>query len=325
MEGIPMIETINETQHPENPEKFKQAVRAIFPILCFTPEQTEAFIEEFEPKFDGRSSVIQDDKGRLTFCRFYFESPQARYIQYLIPSVWEDRYLLIQDAIEKIRDKFLTDNSEHELRMRINEKPPSHTSYFAGLLPGTGFRLIPRVSMIADQDLVQQLTLPGLPPDIHETPFQEEQLINAIDIFFQAHEVNRQALSEKELMLLRAGDTSYITGIYPLKSTRQTWIGLEHLGQLIGFAFGGVWNQEISLEEVALLPAYHGKGLGRYLSIRCLQAMNSLYDGSNKYFSIGTDRTYIRALKLYHRLGFTIGNIESYASLVNHQFSETKT
>jgi ribosomal protein S18 acetylase RimI-like enzyme len=318
-----LIETINKTQHPDYPEKFKETVREIFAILCFTREQTESFIQEFEPKFDDRSSVIRDTEGRLTFCRFSLESPEARYIQYLLPSVWEDRYVMVQNAMTQIKETFLADNSEHELRMRINEKPPSHTSYFAGLLPGLGFRLRPRVTMIADQELIQQLTLPELPTEIHETSYQEEQLVNTIDIYMQAHEVNRQALTEKERELSRAGDTRYITDTYPLERTRQTWIGLEHRGQLIGFAFGGVWNQEISLEEVALLPAYHGKGLGRYLTIRCLQEMNALYDGSNKNFGIGTDRTNIRALKLYHRLGFTIGNIESYASLANHQLSET--
>ena len=92
---------------------------------------------------------------------------------------------------------------------------------------------------------------------------------------------------------------------------------------MIGFAFGGVWNQEISLEEVALLPAYHGRGLGRYLTIRCLQEMDALYGGSDKHFAIGTDRTNVRALKLYHRLGFTMGAVETYATLVNERFGET--
>lgn len=318
-----MIETINNDQHPECPAKFKEAVCDILAILCFTPDQIEAFIEDFEPKFDGRSSVIRDAKGRLTFCRFHTVRPEARYIQYLIPSVWEDRYTLLQDALEKIRDQFLADNSERELRLRINEKPPSHTSYFAGLLPGLGFRLAPRVTMAADQELVQRLTLPELPADIHETPYQVEQLARTIDVYLQAHDVNRQALTEKERKVSRARDARTMTDIYPLERTRQTWIGLEHLGQLIGFACGGVWNQEISLEEVALLPAYHGKGLGRYLTFRCLQEMDALYDGADKQFCIGTDRTYSRALKLYHRLGFTVGAIETYATLVNHQPCET--
>lgn len=186
-----MIGTITKAQHPEYPARFREAVREVFPILCFTPEQTEAFIERFEPKFDGSSSVLEDGQGRLTFCRFHLQSPEARYIQYLIPSVWEDRYSLIQDAMIKIRDEFLADNSEHELRMRINEKPPSHTSYFAGLLPGIGFRLRPRVAMIGDQDLVQQLTLPVLPAELRETPYQEERLIRTIEVYRQAHEGTR--------------------------------------------------------------------------------------------------------------------------------------
>ena len=318
-----MIETINKDEHPEYPEKFKDAVRELFPVLCFTPEQTEAFIESFAPRFDGRSSVVRDEKGRLTFCRFHVVSPEARYIQYLIPSVWEDRYSLIQDAMETIRDRFLADNAERELRMRIIETPPSHTSYYAGLLPGLGFRLSPRVVLTAQQESVRQLPLPELPAELHETPYEEEQLASAMDVYMQAHEVNWRGLSEKERKLSRARDTRHITEIYPLERSRQTWIGLEDRGGLIGFAVGGLWGEEISLEEVALLPAYHGKGLGRYLTVRCLQEMDALYDGSDKQFAIGTDRTYTRALKLYHRLGFTMGSIETYATLVNHQFGET--
>jgi ribosomal protein S18 acetylase RimI-like enzyme len=316
-----VIETISQDQHQDYPRQFKEAVRQIFPILCFTPDQTEAFIKDFEPRFDGRSSVIKDDQGRLTFCRFYSNSPEARYIQYVIPSDWEDRYTLVKAALQQIRDDFLADNSEHELRMRIDEKPPSHASYFAGLLPELGFRLRPRVTLIADQELIQQLTLPDLPADVHEMPYRKDQLETAIDIYLKAHEVNRQAPTEKERVHARETDTRYVTGIYHLERTVQTWIGLEHQGQLIGFAFGGVWNREISLEEVALLPEFHGKGLGRYLTIRCLQEMSELYKGPDRYFAIGTDRTNTRALKLYHRLGFTVDAIESYADLVNHKLN----
>lgn len=318
-----MIETINQDQHPDYPQKFKEAVRQILPILCFTSEQTEGFIQEFEPKFDGRSSFIRDAEGRLTFCRFYLESPEARYIRYLIPSVWEDRYIMVQNAMAQIKETFLADNSEHELRMKINEKSPSHTSYFAGLLPGLGFRLKPRVTMIAQQELVQQFTLPDLPADVHKRPYQEDQLKATIDIYLRAHEVNGLAPTEEERTHAKAANTRYITDIFPLERTVQTWVGLGHKEKLIGFALGGKWGQEISLEEVALLPEYHGKGLGRYLTIRCLQKMNDLYDGVGEYFGIGTDRTNLLALKLYHRLGFKIDKIESYAGLVNHKMNKT--
>jgi len=37
--------------------------------------------------------------------------------------------------------------------MDINEEVPSHSAYFAGLLPGLGFGMEPRVEMVADGDV----------------------------------------------------------------------------------------------------------------------------------------------------------------------------
>jgi len=71
------------------------------------------------------------------------------------------------------------------------------------------------------------------------------------------------------------------------------------------------------LEEVALAPEFQGQGLGRYLTIRCVQKLDESYGGPEKSFFWGTDRRWTPALKLYHRLGFTIDQIESYAFLTN--------
>ena len=38
-----MLLTINQEQYPDYLQKFKDAVRLLFPILCFTPDETAAF------------------------------------------------------------------------------------------------------------------------------------------------------------------------------------------------------------------------------------------------------------------------------------------
>ena len=308
-----MLQTVNQDQHPDYPQKFKDAVRCLFPILCFTPDQTEAFIKEFEPQFDGENCMIEDEHGRPTFCRYSAEKNSTEiYIEYIIPSVWEDRYTMVKEAILQFKHEFLAANSECYLRMHINEKLPSHAAYYLGLLPELGFALAPRVTMIAPQDLVGQLTLPKLMPNIQEMPYQTDQLEMATYVDARAFGATEQELSAE--MQADMGETDRR---YTLEGTVQTWAGLACEGKLIGFAFGAASDDRMLLEEVSLLPEFHGKGLGRYLTIRCLQKLYESYGGPDKYFFLGTDRRWNPALKLYHRLGFTIDRIESYAMLTN--------
>jgi GNAT superfamily N-acetyltransferase len=298
--------SINPEQHADYRQKFKDAVRGLFPILCFTPEQTEAFIQEFEPQlFDDMSRIMVDNRGQPTFCRYF-----SRWeIEYIIPSSWEDRYTLVKAALHQLKAEFLAENGR-VLHMIIEEDPPSHAAYYMGYLPELGFELRPRATMIADQDLVSQLQLPELMPDIQETPFQADHLNTATYI-------DARAFGATEQEAERQADGDQIDSRYSLESTRHTWTGLTCEGKLIGFAFGADADNRMMLEEVSLLPEFHGKGLGRYLVIRCLQKLHENFGGPNKQFFLGTDRRWSSALKLYHRLGFTIDKTQSYAILTN--------
>ena len=314
-----MLLTINQDQHPDYPQKFKDAVHHLFPILCFTPDQTEAFIQELEPQFDGQSCVLEHGDGRLTFCRYSIENPGEIFIEYIIPSLWQERYPMVKEAIRQLEHEFLAANPEYVLRMHINEKLPSHAAYYLGLLPELGFTLIPRVTMTAGPDLARQLTLPKLMPDIQETSYQADQLEAVIDVFAQGYSGrNQQELSAEEWSHIRQDEAPYIRQVYGLEGTLQTWTGLAYEGKLIGCSFGDVEDNRMRLDEVVVVPEFQGKGLGRYLTIRCLQKLHESYSRPDKHFFLGTDRRWSRALKLYHSLGFTIDRIESYAILKNN-------
>ena len=152
--------------------------------------------------------------------------------------------------------------------------------------------------------------------------YQMSLLETAIDIYIRAHASAAPInTSEEEFAKERIWATRYITEMYGLERTRQTWVGIGHQGKLIGFAFGGVWDNELSLEEVVLLPTFHGQGLGRYLVTRFLKKIAKDCGGPDKYFFLGADRTNTKALKLYHRLGFKIDKVESYADLANPHFA----
>ena len=288
------------------------------PILCYTPEQIKTFIDQYEPQANANSYVFEDEQGRLTFCHYTVESSEARYINYIIPSVWEDRFSMVKATIQHLKTDFLTDNLERELRMHIDEKLPSHNAYYAGLLSEFGFKLRPRVTMLADQSIVSELTLPELDADFQEMAYDASLLETAISVYIAAHDANApDHVTEEEFAREHAWATGYITKMFGLERTVQTWVGLGYRGELVGFAFGGVWDNQLSLDEVALSPAYHGQGLGRYLTIRFLQKIAQAFGGPNKYFFLGADRTNTQALKLYHRLGFKIDKIELYADLEN--------
>ncbi len=312
-----MIQTINQEQHPDYPQKFKDAVRNLFPILCYTPDETEAFIDEFEPQFDGKSAFFADAQGHLTFCRVNVKETDSRNINYIIPENWEARHTMVKATLQQIINEFLQANAAHELRMKINEKLPSHNAWYAGLLPELGFHLTPRLLMVADQGVIDQLDLPARAPDVQETAHRADQLAEATELYVQAYDANRQALPAAKLASEQAWERQYISRLYRQERTIETWTGLTHNGKLIGFSCGDVWDDELSIDEVAILPEYFDQGLGRYLTIRCMQKLHERYGGPTKYFMLGTERTNTRALKLYHRLGFTIDKVESYACFTN--------
>ncbi len=320
-----MLQTVSQDQHPSYPQEFQAAVRQLFPVLCYTPEQTEAFLKEYESPFDGKSCVVEDAQGRRTYCRYSIDHSREIFVEYIIPTVWEDRYPMVKDAILQLKHHFLASNQARYLRMHIDERIPSHAAYYLGLLPELGFTLTPRVTMTAPPDLVRQSTLPELMPGLQETRYEADQLVAVIDVFARAYSGKQeQELSAEEWSQRREEEAPYLTRAYGLESTVRTWTGLTWQGRLIGCAWGdardvlGRSGIHLCLEEVALVPEFHGQGLGRYLAIRCLQKMYENWGGSDRYFFLGTDRRWIPALKLYHRLGFSIDRVESYAFLTNN-------
>ncbi|MFN8493325.1 MAG: N-acetyltransferase [Caldilineaceae bacterium] len=308
-----MLKIIIRDHHSDYFQKFKEAVYALFPILCFTASEAEDFVQTFSGQPDNQNVVFVDQAGRLTFCRYSIESQEASFIHYIIPSSWSDRFTLVKEALQQIQQEFIAANSGHELRMRINEQLPSHTAYYAGLLPEQGFELTPRVTMVAGQTLVDQLTLPELPTWVQEVAYSADRLQETVTVYLQAHRTNHHAFSLEKQAQKSASAERYIAEIYELERTVQTWTGLIVAGRLIGFSCGGLWGDEMSLEEIALVPEFQGQGLGRYLTIRCMQKLYMNFAGPDKYFGLGTERTNTQALKLYQRLGFKIDKIETYA------------
>lgn len=315
---------INAEQFVDHFEEFKTAANELLPILCFSPDETEGFIAQFSELNDHTVCKIEHADGQATFYRYVTNTGMGgRVIQYILPSKWGSRYDLLREALTEIKADFLENCEQHILLFRIKEDIPSHNSYFLGLLPEFGFNINPRISMMAETELVSQLELPELATDIVEIPYKEEQLPDFIDLYHHANNVHLHApkLSDKERAQQnqqnKMRQAEYITSEFENESVSTSCTGLTQNGKIIGFSFGEVWDGKLSINEVGILPEFYGQGLGRYLTIRCMQKLYANFNEPGRFFAIGTNRTNARALKLYHRLGFQIDTIESDAVLVN--------
>jgi ribosomal protein S18 acetylase RimI-like enzyme len=313
------IKVIGKNEYPEHLEQLKITVGEIFPILGFTPEQIEVFIKEVEPLYDDTVYYLENALGKPAFSRTLVNAYGIRSIQYVIPSVWSDRYQIVKSAIEQIKNEFILANTEEKLFIRITEQVPSHNAYYAGLLPELGFDMEPRVTMTANPDVVNQLDLTKLPKNIDEISFSKNRLPEFIELYNRAYAVYQDRLLPER----QAHETEFrqwqLTDAQEQEDAVKTWVGLEVNGEIIGSCYGRIWGNEMSVEELAILPEFYGKRLGRFLTIRCMQKLKEHFGEPSRYFFIGTNRTFTRALKLYHRLGFKINSVETYATLVNYE------
>jgi len=307
---------IEKDEYSEHLEQFQITVSEIFPILCFTPEQIEAFLREFAPLYDDTLYYIENALGQATFSRTLINAYGSRGILYVIPSVWSDRYQLVKSAIEQIQTEFILANTGNKLFIRITEQVPSHNAYYAGLLPELGFDMEPRVTMTANQELVNQLDLTELPNKIYEISFSKNRLPEFIELYNRAYGVYQDRLLPDRQAHEREFRHWQLTDAQQQEDAVKTWIGIEFNGEIVGSCYGRIWGNEMSVEELAILPEFYGKGLGRFLTIRCMQKLKEHFGEPSRYFFIGTNRTFTRALKLYHRLGFKINSVETYATFV---------
>lgn len=310
------IKVIEQVEYLEHLKHFKITVNETFPILCFSSDQTEAFLKEFEPTYDDAIYSIENALGQTVFSRTFINAYGVRSIQYVIPSVWSDRYKLVKSAITQIKNEFIKANTEKKLFIRIIEQVPSHNAYYAGLLPELGFDMEPRVTMTAKQELVNQVDLTELPKNIYEIPFSKNLLSEYVDLYNRAYAVYEGRLLPERQAHEREFRQWQLTDAQEQEDAVKTWVGIEFNGEIIGSCYGRIWGNEMSIEELAILPKFYGKGLGRFLTIRCLQKLKEYFGSPSRYFFIGTNRTFTRALKLYHRLGFKINSVETYATFV---------
>ncbi len=280
---------------------FQRVVRVVFPLLGFSPAETESFLNANDRLYgDDVVFVVKAEQGLLAYGMRY----SGWNVEYLFPTDWPNRYTALTEAIRQLKTAYLQADPESPLLFRIREDAPSHNAFYAALLPTLGFTMEPRIRFTADQNTIDLRELPSLPPGIAEVAFDPGRLAEFMAAHAQAFQVYADYASEESRRRLHTRFMQDGKDAIQQEGCLRTWIGLERQGKIIGSCYGTFANNKMFIEELAVLPEYQGRGVGKYLLLRCMQALRHHYGAEGARFVLDTTRTWDRALRFYYKLGF---------------------
>jgi GNAT superfamily N-acetyltransferase len=286
--------------------ELESIARTILPLLGYAPEVVEGFLAKDPP--DGEYYAYRN--GNRYALMHIARNDEGWNIRYVLPARWSDRFESVAGAIEGLKERFL-EAPKRRIFMLIRENPPSHSSYFAGILPSLGFKLTPRVTFT--RDLGPLPDLPPLPKGFEEIAIENADLDIAADAYHAAHVEHSPDATALEHESHRLDRRAMFHREYAHGDARGSWVTIVHRGRIVATAFGRIYGKELCLEEVGVVPEHRGLHLGRYICIRVMQKLLERSSGTARFFLVGTDRRYARAMRLYPSLGFRLHEFHTYA------------
>ena len=289
-------------------EQLREAAGGILPLLCYTDDDIAKFIDIHQERTHYCFYRLELPDGLASLVRTSgFDKGGSTQIVYIIPTDWKARYKLVQAVVEAIKTESQR-KGVSEIFTSIVESVPSDNAYYAGMLPLMGFEMAPRVRLVAPFDVLEALDLPQLPDGIEEAGFSEERLSEVADVWYEAEIEHYPDWSEQEKEQKRANCLQDVKQYSQREDKIKTWTTLMHDGRVIGFCVGSVASPSETLDVLALYvaPAFQGRGLGRYLCIRCMQKLHQFYAKPDWRFFVGTFRDWLPAMRLYSNLGFRL-------------------
>jgi ribosomal protein S18 acetylase RimI-like enzyme len=309
-----MIHVIGREEFAVHLEQLRRIAHEVLPICGFGPDAVGEFLSEHSRIEETDTSTIEwstieTGSGQTAFCKIV-KHGSGWHICYLFPASWSARYPIIRSALGQIRDAFLQGAApRHQLTLTLSEAAPSHTAYFTALLPELGFWLKPRATMHAELNHLQRLDLPVLPEGIREIPYRDERLPEFVDLFERAFSIYPDETRSRE-------DWSKMVRAHvDREDVARLWIGLECEGEVIGACYGPIAGDALWIYNLSVAPAFFGRGLGRALVLRCVRRVRELREDSLRSCALCVTRTSVRAVRLYHRLGFKFTDLWTDAFL----------
>ena len=305
--------------YQQHTQQLSATIEYFFPMLCYTEEDIAQFLDR-QKKFRGKSTVYyRFEYGEAAALIKADPSPTSIAVGYIIPTDWNQRYPIVQAAVEALKDQARQQGIE-ELFTTINEEVPSHNAYYAGMLPLLGFSIAPRVRLVAPFEVLNTLTLPSLPAHITETGFLPDKLSEMASTYYQSHSGHHPDHSPQEQAAQQTYWQQSVEQWAQQEEITKTWTTLVCDGQIAGLCIGtrDTWHKYLEIFEIAVAPNFQAQGLGRYLFIRCMQKMHQHFAEAGWAFFVGTFRNWLPAMKLYASLGFRLDQDEeaviSYAT-----------
>jgi ribosomal protein S18 acetylase RimI-like enzyme len=308
---------LRDMTEPENyHEDLVRVVRDFFLPLGYSEEEIEDFLQSQESTEADPSDLCRlETSAGGALARIKRGSTWD--ISYLIPTNWDRRYEILRATLDDIIAQAQVEEAA-EIFIRIEENPPSHNAYFAGLLSTHGFTLTPRAALVAPLDTTNRLEMPRLPEPIQEVHVQESDLSEMVEWYSEALLSHRKRpVSDEER---RSGDEAMLKGFgrYLVGENSQAWVVLADGSRKVALAIGTASKGgDLTLSQVGVASTHRGLGLGRYVIIRCMQELLDRYGDRGKQFWVRTGRTWNPAYSLYQRLGFRTREFYTYAQWSN--------
>ena len=293
-------------------QELASAVRDLFLPLGYSTDEIEEFLQEHvSPSDQGELSRLETGGG-VAFAKIKRASTWD--ISYLIPSEWNTRYEIIEGALKEIISEANRAGAE-EVLIRIEENPPSHSAYFAGMLPLLGFRLAPRAGLAAPLEAIDQIPPPVLPDGVEEVDAQESDLGEIVEWYGDALLSHRsRPVPEEER---RSGNKAMLEGFirYLHGENSKAWVVLADGRRKVALAIGTYSeNGNLTLSQIGVAQTHRGRGLGKYVIHRCMQKLLDLYGDRGEQFWVRTGRTWSPAYGLYQKIGFRTRELYTFAS-----------
>ena len=299
-------------ESPKHYEALARVVHDLFLPLGYSQEETEGFLQnQMASQADPAELCRLETESGVAFARITRSS--AWEIPYLIPADWDRRYEILEKALTYIVSEARRAEAA-EVSIRIEENPPSHNAYFAGVLPLMGFTLTPRAGLAAPLEALDRLSPSELPDGLEEVAAQESDLGEIVQWYSDALLSHRSRPISDEAR--RAGDRAMLEGFvrYLHGENSQVWVVLADGNRKVAVAIGSCAdNGDLTLSQVGVASTHRGMGLGRHIITRCMQELLHRYGDRGKRFWVRTGRTWLPAYRLYQRLGFRTHDFYTYA------------